>query len=179
MNFFEQELRKLVEQGTELEDVRFAGRVAVGRLGATTTAKLEFITEGMHGYYSAVQASIFNRSEGEIDSTSFSFKDIWGSKKVSNPNFRNGIDPHIWVSDRKTDWYAYTPTPRDFKVLADTINAYLGVFKEPELAPQIEKHAPARSDGYTSVVETIAKEKAKPKQPRKSVVNKSKNREEI
>ena len=42
-----------------------------------------------------------------------------------------GLYPHVWKCDDKFEWYAYKPTPRDFEVIADTVNSYLEMFQEP------------------------------------------------
>lgn len=47
--------------------------------------------------------TLLNRREGEIDSSLLRFRDLWGMKKVSNPNFREGVSPHLWLNNGKAD----------------------------------------------------------------------------
>jgi hypothetical protein len=134
MNFFENELQKIFGSGSPATDIRFAGRACIGRLGQTTNVKLQFVTMGYAEHYEAVKATVFNRNEGVIDSQVFRFKDILGKKQVDNPNFRDGVFPHVWINDRsndKADWYVYKPNTADYKAIADTVNSYLEVFLEP------------------------------------------------
>ncbi len=75
---------------------------------------------------------MLNRREGQIDSTVLRFADLLGRKPVpGNPNFTNGIFPHVIKLSDKYSWYAYTPTPRDFEIIAETMDSYLEVFAEP------------------------------------------------
>jgi len=131
-NFFEQELRKLLENSEALDDPRFTGRVCIARLTDTTNVKLEFVTLGIANHYEGIKATVLNRSEGQIDSTVFRFADILGKKAIpGNPNFKNGLYPHVWKYNDKLEWYGYKPTPRDFEIIADTVNSYLEMFQEP------------------------------------------------
>ncbi|GHU36119.1 hypothetical protein FACS1894105_05950 [Clostridia bacterium] len=156
MNFFEQELRKLIDVGVDLDNVKFAGRACYGDLGGENRAKLQFVTTGIADHYSTLAVDILNRTDGKVDSLFFHFKDIWGNRLTSNPNFRDGIVPHIWTSGNKNEWSVYKPTPRDFEQLAEAVNGYLSVFmeceavhdkeqsREPQLDAAIEaKDAPA------------------------------------
>jgi hypothetical protein len=132
MNFFEQELRKLLEGSETIADPRFTGRVCLARLTDTTNVKLEFVTLGTHEHYEGIKATILNRTEGQIDSTVFRFADILGKKAIpDNPNFRNGLYPHIWKYNDKLEWYAYKPTPRDMEIITETVDSYLTAFQEP------------------------------------------------
>ena len=132
MNFFEQELRKLFENSGALSDPRYTGRVCMARLTDTTNVKLEFITIGYADHYEGIKATVMNRSEGQIDSTLFRFADILGKKPIpGNPNFKDGLYPHIWKYDGKYEWYSYKPTPRDFEKITDAVDIYLEMFQEP------------------------------------------------
>ena len=132
MNFFEQELRKLFESSEALTDPRFTGRVCMARLTDTTTVKLQFDTIGTHEKYEGIRATVFNRSEGQIDSTLFRFSDILGKKAIpNNPNFREGLYPYVWQDSGKHEWYAYKPTPRDMEMITGTVDSYLEMFQEP------------------------------------------------
>jgi len=141
LNFFEQELRKLVDAGLNLDDVKFAGRACYGDLGGQNRAKLQFVTTGYADNYSALAVDILNRTDGKVDSALFRFWDVWGEKPTNNPNFNDRTIPHIWTSDRKSEWYIYKPTPRDFEILADAVNSYLSVFVERDADRKQEKSA--------------------------------------
>ena len=132
MNFFEQELRKLFEGSETVTDPRFTGRVCVARLTDTTNVKLEFVTHDTHEQYEGIKATVFNRSEGQIDSTVFRFADILGKKTIPNhPSFKDGLYPYIWSGGRGYEWYAYKSTPGDMEMITGAVDSYLDMFREP------------------------------------------------
>ena len=128
MNFFEQELRKLVGQSNALADPRYIGRALYDTVGGNITAKIQFVTMGTHEKYEALKITMLNNSGGEIDSSLIRFPDLWGAKPVNNPNFRGGVFPYIWTYNGKSEWYAYTPSPADYGELADSVDEYLDLF---------------------------------------------------
>ena len=112
-------------------DAKFVGKCCYGKLTDTVNVKAQFVTRGIAKHYEALKITLINRNEGEIDSVSLSFKDIWGKKQVNNPNFSNGINPYLWEYNGELEWYVYQPSPRDFEILQNTANEYLEVFREP------------------------------------------------
>ena len=62
---------------------------------------------------------------------------VWGLKKTTNPNFRDGVNPHIWSDGKEIGWYVYQPEKEDYKVLSEAVKTYLQVFQEPEEAMQM------------------------------------------
>ena len=131
MTFFEQELRKLFDHDAVFADARFAGNVCYGRLNEDVRIKARFVTCGCADNYEALKVTLINRREGEIDSSLLRFHDLWGMKKVNNPNFREGVSPHMWVYNGKAEWYAYTPNTADRQQLKEAVQTYLSVFQEP------------------------------------------------
>lgn len=131
MTFFEQELNKLFGKEKGLQDVRIVGNACYGRLSRDIRVKIHFITGSVADHYEALKVTLINRCEGPIDSMVLRFRDTWGVKKVSNPNFRDGISPHIWQSGRETEWYVYRPSQEDYGQLSKAVNDYLEVFREP------------------------------------------------
>lgn len=130
MNFFETELKKLMSERDVLEDQTYVGRTCYGKLGKDLRARIEFVTMGVANHYDGVKASIINRTDGVVDSMVFRFSDVWGRRKVNNPNFRDGIMPHIWQDNGKTSWYVFKPSKEDYSQLAEGIESYLAVFQD-------------------------------------------------
>lgn len=128
---FEKELRKIFADNTLLADTKFVGRCCYGRLTDTINAKVQFVTGAISNQYTALKITLLNRNEGQIDSTVLRLQDLWGIKKVNNPNFREGVSPHLWLDGNNLYWYAYQPTPADFAILENEMNSYLEVFAEP------------------------------------------------
>lgn len=107
MTFYEQELRKII--GEQYPDATYVGRACYVRLSDMNRAKIQFATGIVANQYNALQMTILNRSEGQVDTLRLRFSDLLGTKATSNPNFRNGVDPHIWDDYGKVDWYVYCP----------------------------------------------------------------------
>ena len=140
MNFFEQELRKLFGHDDAISDKRFVGRACFGKLTDNLRVRMEFVTQGVADHYTAIRATIINRNDGPVDSLTLHFSDLLGKKTVSNPNFRNGIFPHIWNSGDKTEWYVYKPTKADYEQLSSALNDYLDMFRCPTLEMEQPGH---------------------------------------
>ena len=119
MNFFEQELRKLVGQSNALADPKYIGRACYGRVSDNIRAKLQFVEMGHADHYVGLKVTLLNNTEGEIDTNIIRFKDIW-----------NDDNPHIWRSGNDHGWYGYKPTPADFEMLADSFDEHLEIFSE-------------------------------------------------
>lgn len=128
MNFYEQELRRIVE-GT-YPDATFAGRACYVRLDAMNRAKIQFASTHISNQYDALRMTILNRNEGEVDHLLLRFGDLLGKKMVQNRNFKDGVLPHIWDDYGKISWYVYQPDSRDYQQLTDAVTDYLEVFQE-------------------------------------------------
>ena len=96
MNFYEQELKKIV--GDRYPDATYVGRACYVRLIDTNRAKIQFVTGIVANQYNALQLTILNRNEGQVDVLRLRFTDLLGKKQTNNPNFCDGVDPHIWDS---------------------------------------------------------------------------------
>ncbi len=134
MNFFEQELRKIIGQSTAAADASYVGRSCFVRLNPDLRAKLTFITMGITSHYEALKMTILNRKEGEVDNTVLRFSDLLGKKQVMNPNFKSGIFPYIWDDHGNPMWYVYQLKQEDYQLLAESVDEYLQVFQPPNFA---------------------------------------------
>ena len=65
MTFYEQELRKII--GEQYPDATYVGRVCYVRLSDMNRAKIQFVTGSVANQYNALQLTILNRSEGQVD----------------------------------------------------------------------------------------------------------------
>ena len=137
MTFFERELKKLFGTGANFSEPRFVGNCCYGRLTDQIRVKINFQTGMVADHYDRLKVTLLNRNEGMIDSMVVKFRDVWGLKNTTNPNFRDGVNPHIWSYGKETSWYVYQPGKEDYKVLSEAIKTYLEVFQEPEEAMQM------------------------------------------
>lgn len=135
MTFYEQELRKIV--GERYPDATYVGRACYVRLSDMNRAKIQFVAGIVANQYNALQLTILNRGEGQVDALRLRFSDLLGTKMTSNPNFRNGVEPHIWDDYGKVSWYVYHPTRQDYEILSDAVSDYLEVFQDNQWCKQI------------------------------------------
>ena len=134
MTFFEKEMRKLFQHGLSFQETIFAGRACYGKLNEDIRVRMEFATEGVADHYSALKVTLLNRKEGSIDSLLLRFSEVLGRKQTTNPNFREGISPHIWKNGNDFAWYVYQPTAADYKTLADAVGSYTSLFQKEEMS---------------------------------------------
>lgn len=128
MTFYEKELRRIVEPN--FPEATYVGRACYVRLSDMNRAKIQFITGDIASHYNALRLAVLNRQEGEVDNLVLRFSDLLGKKMTSNPNFRDGVMPHIWENNGKAGWYVYHPTSQDYQKLSRAMNDYLDVFME-------------------------------------------------
>lgn len=136
-NFFEQELRKLFADSTVIEHPHFVGRACLGSLGNNLRVRVQFITTQISNQYDALRITIMNRTGGVVDKLTLRMDDVLGIKKIpNNPNFREGVSPHIWIYNGTASWYAYQPTATDYLALREAAASYVEVFRKHEIVPQ-------------------------------------------
>lgn len=128
MTAFEQELRRIVSP--RYPDATYVGRACYVRLSEMNRAKIQFISTHIASQYDALRLTILNRDEGAVDNLVLRFSDLLGKKHTSNPNFRDGVIPHLWDDCGKVAWYVYQPSSRDYQELSDAVGSYLEVFQE-------------------------------------------------
>lgn len=147
MNFFEQELGKLFGAGDVIGRPEFVGSCCIGSLGQDLRVKAQLVTCGAADRYEALRLTVLNRMGGEVDKIDLKFRDTMGLKLVpDNPNFAEGIAPHIWVYKDKAEWYAYQPTGEDYARLRKAVANYLQSFWEQDRARLVYVCAPLRGD---------------------------------
>lgn len=129
MNFFEQELRKILSPTHP--DATYSGRACYIKLGSTNRAKLEFVTCGTADHYEALRVTVLNRLDGPVDKHMMLFRELIDAKEARDTSFRRDI-PYAWTYNGQTEWYAYQPTAADYRTLGAAVEDYLELFHEPE-----------------------------------------------
>lgn len=137
MNFFEQEMRKIV--GPHFPAATYVGRACYIHLSDELRAKLWFDTNGHGSRYEVIRIAILNRQDGRVDINCLRLSDLLGKKQVNNPYFKDGIYPYIWENEMKSKWYVYKPTSDDYSLLGQTVQSYINIFQE-----QVQTNAPTQ-----------------------------------
>ena len=130
-NFFERELGRVFGDGQVIRNPTYSGRSCLGTLGKDLRVRAQFITSGYADHYDSLKITVLNRTDGPVDTLVLKLKDLLGKKSVpGNPNFREGVSPHIWDNYGKQEWYAYHPTAADYEVIRQAAKQYLDVFRD-------------------------------------------------
>lgn len=125
MDFFEKEMRTLFGDNTVMSDLKFTGKTMLGRLDENKLCKLQFVTTGTAGKYTAIQSTIINSDDGVIDKQLFKFSDIIGYFCSS---LSDKIEPYMWDYN-KPEWY--TKLSQTQKVaISDAVLDYVEMFQE-------------------------------------------------
>ena len=129
--YLENELKKVLS--SSYPNATYVGRSCFIDLGGLSRAKVHFDTSYIANEFDMLKVTVLNRREGVVDTMNLLFSDILGNKKVNNPNFQDGIWPHIWIDRDTIDWYAYHPNTADYRALGEAVSTYLEVFQEPTM----------------------------------------------
>ena len=78
-----------------------------------------------------------------------------------NPNFRNGVVPHIWNYRGEYEWYAFHPNETDYAQIRKEAEKFIGAYRERETdGPKLVYiSAPLRGDVQKNVA--FARQKAR------------------
>lgn len=129
MDFFEKEMRTLFGDNTVMSDLKFTGKTMLGRLDENKLCKLQFVTTGTAGKYTAIQSTIINSDDGVIDKQLFKFSDIIGYFCSS---LSDKIEPYMW-DYKKTEWYTKV-SQSDKAKIADAVLEYVEMFQDQSYA---------------------------------------------
>ena len=122
MNFFEQELRKLFDDGKIIGSPFYAGKSCFGTLGKDLRVRVDLMD-------TCFDVAVIDRTKGPLDHFAVSFSDLLGRKfPPEHPQYVYGVTPHIWTYNNKTDWYAYHPTDADYEAIRQAVAQYLDLF---------------------------------------------------
>ena len=122
-SFFEQELRKLFGDGKIIQEPHFVGRACLGSLGSDLRVRVEFTDPFVAKNYDVLSVKVLNRTGGVVDQVRLRITEMIGIKKIPNhPSFRDGLAPHIWTYNGKTEWYGYYPDDKDYQAMRQAVS---------------------------------------------------------
>lgn len=131
MNFFEQELRKLLED--EYPEATFVGRNCYVPLGDRVRACVSFKTSGYADHYDTLYVKVLDRKDGPIDNITIRLSELLGTKASRSTYLKDGVKPHIWIYNGKAEWYGFTPSSSDYEKMREEVTDYIEIFREPEM----------------------------------------------
>ena len=132
MNVFEKSLRELFDKSQLLQDPKYTGRTCLARLDKDLRVKLSFVENGVAGEYTAIRASIINRTDGVVDKQTFRFRDMVPARSKETLFGRDY--PYIWICDGKAEWYGQPLSQKEQRLVRDGILDYVEMYLEPQMA---------------------------------------------
>ena len=131
MNVYEKALRDLFGKSEELKDIKYTGRTCLARLDKDLRVKLQFVTTGTAGNYTAICASIINRTDGVVDKQTFRFRDMVPARSGSQAF---GLQyPYIWEYNGNPEWYGQPLSPKEKQLVRDSILDYVEMYMEQDM----------------------------------------------
>ena len=113
-----------------LKEQKYCGKTMLAKLDEDLRVKLSFVTQGYADHYTAIEATIINRTDGEVDRQQFRFSDIIGQKKGGG-DLR---DPYIWTYWNDIYWYTHV-TEIEKQQIAQKVLEYVGMYQEEGMVP--------------------------------------------
>ena len=130
-SFFEQELWRLFGDGKIIDNSACSDQACLGTLGKDLRVRVQFVSTHISGEYDALKLTVLNRTDGPVDTLVLKLEDLLDKKPIpGNPNFPEGVAPHIWDNYGKLEWYAYRPTDADYDTIRQAAGQYLDVFRD-------------------------------------------------
>lgn len=133
---FEKELRKIFDNKEFPESTRFFDTVCYVLINDDLRLKVEFA--GGTSEFDGILLTVINKTQGCVDKTNISFKNILGVKAVpDNPNFKNGVVPKLYYDSyhKDLDWYAYTLNKNDLSKIRNIVIQYIDVYRDFTMEP--------------------------------------------
>ena len=131
MNVYEKALRDLFGKSEELKDIKYTGRSCLARLDKDLRVKLQFVTTGTAGNYTAICASIINRTDGVVDKQTFRFRDMVPARSGSQAF---GLQyPYIWEYNGNPEWYGQPLSTKEKQLVRDSILEYVEMYMEQDM----------------------------------------------
>lgn len=131
MNVYEKALRDLFGKSEELKDIKYTGRTCLARLDKDLRVKLQFVTTGTAGNYTAICASIINRTDGVVDKQTFRFRDMVPARSGSQAF---GLQyPYIWEYNGNPEWYGQPLSTKEKQLVRDSILEYVEMYMEQDM----------------------------------------------
>ena len=125
-------MRELFGKSEILSDIKYTGKTCLARLDRDLLVKLEFTDPGTACNFTAISASIINRTDGLVDKQTFRFRDMVPARSKDATFGRDY--PHIWVCDGKADWYGQPLSAVEQRLVRNEILNYVDMYLDMEMS---------------------------------------------
>lgn len=132
MNVFEKTLRELFGRSEILSDIKYTGKTCLARLDRDLLVKLEFTDPGTACNFTAISASIINRTEGLVDKQVFRFSDMVPARTGQTTFGRDY--PYIWIYDGKEQLCGNPLTAAEKRMVSNAILDYVDMYLDMEMS---------------------------------------------
>lgn len=132
MNVFEKALRELFGKSAILQAIKYTGETCLARLDRDLLVKLEFTDPGTACNYTAICASIINRTDGLVDKQLFRFSDMVPARTGQTTFGRDY--PYIWIYDGKAQWCGNPLSAMEQRMIRNTILDYVEMYLDMEMS---------------------------------------------
>lgn len=124
IDFFESEMQKLCISIPYLQSPTFMGKTMLAKLDDDLRVKISFVTCGVYERYEALQVRIINRTEGEVDSQRFMFRDLLSrGRTLAIEDYGSG-----------PTWGLNKPLQSDYTKIIAALHNYIAMY-----APKMER----------------------------------------
>ena len=127
---YERALRDLFGKSEILSGAVFTGRTCLARLDQDLRVKIQFVTNGIAGDYTAICASIINRRDGVVDKHTFPFRDMVPARQTSQAYGKQY--PYIWEYQGEPQWYGQPLSVKEKQLVREAILDYVEMYMEQE-----------------------------------------------
>lgn len=117
-------MQKLCISIPYLQNPTFIGKTMMAKLDDDLRVKISFVTCGTHEKYEALQVRIINRTDGEVDSQRFKFRDLLSRGRTLAIE-DNGSGP---------TWGLQKPVQSDYTKIIAALHNYIAMY-----APEMEQ----------------------------------------
>lgn len=131
MNVFEKTLRDLFGESKILHDMKYMGKACIARLDKDLRVKLSFVETSTVCNYTAICATIINRTDGLVDRQTFRFRDMVPARSGETTFGRDY--PYIWIYNGKAEWYGAPLSQAEQKMVRSTILDYVGMYQDMQM----------------------------------------------
>ena len=128
MNIFEEELRRLFEDGTILDCPAFSGQLCMAEVGTDCHVQIQFVPDAAKDQYDTLQIIAVRQTNGYVDAFRLKFSD---TLKAAETGSENTIVPYILLRDETAAWFPAPPSRAEREALLQAAGKYLDRFRNP------------------------------------------------